>query len=170
MTKKIATFVLTMILSSPIFAMSGYWVATTGGAIPAYAQQVGQQANGAALFLCRAQFQGVYYTGNLNPAFQGCSIAANGVAVTLGSYEVFVTAAPQAVVVAAPVAPIAPQVIVAPAIVAPPPVAIIAGPIFPRPAFVAPVVVNRTFVVGGGHGHHGHHGGHHGGHHHGRHH
>ena len=171
MFKKIIMIALMLVVSSGAMAMNGYWVEASGGYIPPYAQQMSQQQNGVPLFLCRSQYQGVVYTGNLNPAFRGCSIAANGAAVTLGNYQVLVTAYAPGAVVANEVVMAGPAVMMVPS-----PVMVVPAPVYVRP----PVVLNVGFIPpfsyhrnvyyspgygGGGGYHHGnsnHHGGGHG--------
>ena len=69
------------------------WVATSGGNIPATAVAAGKEANGQALFLCRAKYgpdNGVH-PGKTRREFNGCNIGWGGREVAVAQYEVAVS-------------------------------------------------------------------------------
>jgi hypothetical protein len=69
------------------------WAATSGGNIPATAVAAGKEANGQALFLCRAKYgpdNGVH-PGKTSRVLNGCNIGWGGREVAVAQYEVAVS-------------------------------------------------------------------------------
>jgi len=74
-------------------APSIVWVATSGGNVPPTAVAAGKEANGQALFLCRAKYgsdNGVH-PGKTRREFNGCNIGWGGKEVAVPQYEVAVS-------------------------------------------------------------------------------
>ncbi len=68
---------------------SGFWVATSGGAIPKGAYAVGSES-GQTMYSCRAYLQGGIEVGKTRAQFGACNISLNGAAYTPFKYEVLV--------------------------------------------------------------------------------
>jgi len=88
MTHATATATATAPAPSPIS-----WVATSGGNIPATAVAAGREANGQAVFLCRAKYGPVndVHPGKTRREFNGCNIGWGGKEVAVAQYEVAVS-------------------------------------------------------------------------------
>ena len=66
------------------------WVAASDGAIPDGAAENGHEANGEALFVCRAQLNGGLHPGKVRGAFGAANIPYGGQEVKVNPYEVLV--------------------------------------------------------------------------------
>jgi hypothetical protein len=66
------------------------WVTANGGAIPNGASAHGHEANGEALFVCRAQLNGGLHPGKVRGEFGAANIPWGGKEVKIFSYEVLV--------------------------------------------------------------------------------
>lgn len=84
-------------ISAPIYqvaAKSGQsrwsWQNGFGGSIPNGAVHAGNEANGEALYLCRANIKGGTHPGKIKLGFSGCNIPYGGKEMTIISYQVMV--------------------------------------------------------------------------------
>lgn len=67
----------------------GYWRFAENGDIPQNAWRVGHDSNGASLYLCRVDYQGVQI-GKVRPGIGGCNIPFGGREIVKNRYLVFV--------------------------------------------------------------------------------
>jgi hypothetical protein len=68
------------------------WVSASGGAIPNGAAAQGREANGEALFVCRAQLNGGLHPGKVRGEFGAANIPFGGNEVKVNPYEVLMDA------------------------------------------------------------------------------
>ncbi len=80
---------LSAALLAPAAAQAG-WVNAANGSIPGGTEQAGHEANGQALFLCRASFQNGVHPGKIRYGFSGCNIGYGGKEYTVNTYQVWV--------------------------------------------------------------------------------
>ncbi len=66
------------------------WVAASNGEIPAGSLVGGNEADGANLYICRANYEGGLHVGKVRPAFGGCNIGWGGKEVAVAQYETYV--------------------------------------------------------------------------------
>jgi hypothetical protein len=66
------------------------WVEGSFGQLPSRAIVGGHEANGDALFICRAPYKGGYHPGKIRAAFRGCNIGYGGKEITINPYDVLI--------------------------------------------------------------------------------
>jgi Protein of unknown function (DUF3421) len=69
---------------------AGTWVPASGGAVPEGAVAWGHEANGEALFVCRAYLNGGLHPGKVRGEFGAANIPYGGQEVKVYEYEVLV--------------------------------------------------------------------------------
>lgn len=65
-----------------------YWERMSGGAIDGRAPSSGRDTNGAPLYVCSAEFNGVNQPGKIRHGFRGCNFGYGGQELTSGTYMV----------------------------------------------------------------------------------
>ena len=68
----------------------GAWAPASGGQVPTGAVSWGYEANGEALFVCRAQYAGGVHPGKVRGEFGAANIPYGGQEVKVNPYEVLV--------------------------------------------------------------------------------
>jgi hypothetical protein len=85
----LATLTLALVAAYPAQARV-QWVRASGGTIPGGAVQAGNEANGAPLYICRAQYNGGLHPGKTRPGFNGCNIPYGGQELTVPVYDIII--------------------------------------------------------------------------------
>ncbi len=73
-----------------VFVPEGRWVAASGGNIPQGAQVAGYEADGTALYVCRAKVAGGVHPGKVRPQFGAANIPYGHKEIKVTDYEVLV--------------------------------------------------------------------------------